>query len=88
MNWITSQNITDWSKGADAKSNLPLLLSLLIRATTSSNTSLRFPHGADTYTGGWDGVVDCSEKTAFVPQGISLWEMGTEAGVNVKADED
>lgn len=24
--------------------------------------------------GGWDGIVNCETETAYVPQGISLWE--------------
>lgn len=71
-----------------AKSNLPLLIARLIRATGPAATFLEFPRGADVYTGGWDGIVKCGEETAFVPEGISLWEMGTESDVKGKADED
>ena len=37
--------------------------------------------------GGWDGVVNCEEKTEKVPSGISLWEIGTN-GDEIKANKD
>src|SRR5690606_39189368 len=46
------------------------------------------PWGSATYIGGWDGIVNCEVKTAYVPQGISLWEFGTTSDCKGKADDD
>lgn len=88
MDWIKSTQITEWAKDPAAKSALPLLLSRLVRATAPSDTFLEFPSGAAAYLGGWDGVVKSNKATSFVPEGMSLWEMGTEKDIKGKADED
>lgn len=46
------------------------------------------PAGEGVSTGGWDGSVRSTSATAYVPQGLSLWELSVEKGVGGKADED
>jgi hypothetical protein len=46
------------------------------------------PWGSATYIGGWDGIVTCESDTAFVPQGVSLWELGTDLDIRGKANGD
>ena len=46
------------------------------------------PWDSATYIGGWDGIVSCKEERAYVPLGISLWELGTAANCKEKADSD
>ncbi|MDR3716713.1 MAG: hypothetical protein P4L51_28230 [Puia sp.] len=88
MKWIDSTQIAHWAINPAAKADLPLVVSRLIRATTPLDSSLDFPSGADTYSGGWDGFVRCGKDTGRVPGGISLWEMGTEKDSKGKADDD
>ncbi|HAL65357.1 MAG TPA: hypothetical protein DCP10_07315 [Bacteroidales bacterium] len=59
-----------------------------MRATTPKSTQSNFPSGSATYIGGWDGIVNCETGTAYVPQGISLWELGTTSDCKGKADDD
>lgn len=88
MFWIESQDIADWGKRFNAKGQLPRYLARLIRATTPVDTIIEFPSGKDVYSGGWDGVVSSTKKTAYVPDGLSLWEIGTERNTKTKADGD
>lgn len=88
MRLINRNNIQTWAESADSKLNLPILISKLVRATTPSSTISSFPSGTAANVGGWDGMVNCQVKTAYVPEGISLWEFGTETSKNTKADED
>lgn len=49
---------------------------------------LGFPAGEGVAVGGWDGTVRASEATAFIPRGLSLWELSVEKSVGKKADRD
>lgn len=88
MKWMNSKQIEQWAEQPAAKAELPLLISRLIRATTLENTELKFPSGADTYLGGWDGVTRCAKATAWVTEGVALWEMGSDVHIQAKADDD
>ncbi|PRY41706.1 hypothetical protein CLV43_105464 [Umezawaea tangerina] len=46
------------------------------------------PGGSGTSAGGFDGVVVNSSSTAFVPEGISVWELSVEKATKAKADSD
>lgn len=88
MKLVTRDDIENWADTAFSKSDLPYLISMLVRATTPKSTQINFPSGSATYIGGWDGKVVCQENTAYVPQGISLYEFGTQSDSKVKADDD
>ena len=88
MKLVTRDDLERWADRVDAKFDLPYLISRLVRATTPASTQADFPSGSAAYVGGWDGVVDCQEDTAYVPKGISLYEFGTEENSKGKADED
>ena len=88
MKLVTRNDIENWANTAFSKSDFPYLVSKLVRATTPSSTQVNFPSGSTTFIGGWDGEVACKENTAYVPQGISLYEFGTEVNPKGKADKD
>jgi hypothetical protein len=88
MKLVTRNDIENWANTALSKSDLPYLISMLVRATTPKSTQINFPSGSSTYVGGWDGEVNCQEDTAYVPQGVSLYEFGTESQPKTKADKD
>ena len=67
---------------------MPYLISRLVRATTPATTKANLPSGSATYIGGWDGIVSCETETAYVPQGVSLWEFSTTSDCRGKADDD
>jgi hypothetical protein len=88
MKLIDRNDIETWAGRFDSKGLFPVLISKLVRATTPQSTFAEFPSGSAVYVGGWDGMVNCKEDTSYVPNGISLWEFGTEAGNNAKAEDD
>ncbi len=85
---ITRDQLTSWADTPESKANFPHLISRLIRATTAKNTKVDIPWGSATYIGGWDGIVDSKEEARYVPEGISLWELGTDQNPKKKADAD
>ncbi|RZK26740.1 MAG: hypothetical protein EOO43_01935, partial [Flavobacterium sp.] len=88
MRLVTRDDIERWAERIDSKGDLPYLMSRLVRATTPASTQADFPSGSAAYVGGWDGIVTCQEDSPFVPKGISLYEIGTEADCKGKADKD
>src|SRR5690349_15178218 len=88
MKLVTRSHIERWSETTFSKGDLPYLILRLVRATTPASTWANFPSGSAAYIGGWDGEVNCQEETAYVPNGISLFEFGTEADSKGKADDD
>ena len=85
---ITRDQLASWADTPESKANFPHLISRLIRATTAKDTKVDIPWGSATYIGGWDGIVDSKEETRYVPEGISLWELGTDRNPKKKADAD
>lgn len=88
MKLVNRNDLESWAERFDSKSNLPILISRLVRATTPLSTQSDFPSGSSVFIGGWDGIVQCKEDRAYVPKGISLWEFGTETNNKGKADDD
>lgn len=88
MKLITRDDIQGWSERFDSKGFFPVLMSKLVRATTPTSTQVDFPSGSGVFIGGWDGVVNCEAKTAYVPEGVSLWEFGTEAKPAIQAERN
>lgn len=88
MKLVTRDNLENWAGTPFSKAVLPYLISKLVRATTPASTKANLPSGSASYIGGWDGIVNCESETAYVPQGISLWEFGTSSDCKGKADDD
>jgi len=86
---ITAQKIKEWTKSnrRQAQDTLPLLVRKLILASLKPSL-LSFPARDSVSSGGWDGRLISEEGNAFVPEGSSVWEFGTEESVNTKANED
>ncbi|AVR44586.1 hypothetical protein C7S20_04515 [Christiangramia fulva] len=86
MGLITRNHLQNWADTVLSKSTLPYLISRLIRATSPKSTRAKMAWGSATYIGGWDGIVNCESDTAYVPQGVSLWELGTDLDIKGKAN--
>jgi len=88
-NWITALDLeTRWAGRRDAQSRLPQVIRRLISATTNSIERVHFPAGKDVQRPGWDGVVETSAGNAFVPKGLSGWELSVEKDSRSKAESD
>ena len=88
MRLVNRTDIEDWSKSFDSKGNFPILIARLVRATTPYSTTATFPSGSAAFVGGFDGYTECQENTSYVPEGISLWEFGTEKSTQAKIETD
>ena len=63
-------------------------MKLLIDATCGEGVSYRIPVDDVTSDPGYDGVVSSSVKSSFVPEGLSVWEFGTDNNVRGKIESD
>ncbi len=85
---IDETAIRQWADRHECRSNLPILVRRLIRETTSSLVSLRFPGNEAVDLSGLDGQAECEDATTWVPAGRSVWEMGCNQDPRAKADAD
>jgi hypothetical protein len=88
MRWITADDLERWGKSLNARSILPALIGDLIRASSATIRSYRFPSGNKGQVRGFDGVLTAVEAPPYVPDGDSIWEFGTGNDAAGKADED
>ncbi|GAB5417006.1 MAG: hypothetical protein Crog4KO_18730 [Crocinitomicaceae bacterium] len=90
MQHINSTEIQNWAEKSSSKSILPLLIRKLIRATIDSReiSTIDFPALDDVQVGGYDGQLAVTASNAYVTDGQSVWEFGSNKKKKNKADED
>ena len=72
-----------------ADDEFPRLIRRLAWETTPYAVRLGFPAGSGTSAGDWDGSVRAVKGNAFVPVGLSVWELSVQKnGITAKADSD
>lgn len=77
-----------WAERRDAQAGLPRLVRRLISGTVKRVERLQFRADEGVQLRGWDGIVQVAEGNAFVPKGLSAWELSTRKDVKDKAEED
>lgn len=86
---IKANSIEAWaSHNIPARIRLSVFLRTLVHSTGVGLSKVDFPGNDDAERAGWDGVVEASEATPWIPQGSSGWEFGTTENVKRKADGD
>ena len=88
MNWVDTTDIRNWADRRDCQETLPQLVRKLIRATSNSIKSIKFRSGENVLISGWDGILEVTEQTEYLPLGISLWEFGADKDIKGKADDE
>jgi len=88
MKWITAANLHAWGWSTSAELELPEIVADLIRSTASHIRYIRFPSGDKGRTRGFDGILESEGDALFVPNGKSIWEIGTEFDYKKKARKD
>ena len=83
-----ANDLVQWASRFDAPGQLPELVRRLILATTGDITHLQMRSSEGTRYGGYDGVLEAGQGNAFVPDGLSVWEMGVDPKPKKKADDD
>ena len=86
--WTNATDLELWADYLDARAQLPRLVRRLIHTTVDALDSIKFPAGEGVQRPGWDGIVHTATGNAFVPSGISAWELGTDRDPGRKAEED
>ena len=86
--YIDRNKLQSWADTRPSQSDLPRLVRRLILETTPGLVELGMPAGDGVAAGDWDGSVRTTEATAWVPDGLSVWELSVNSSPNAKADED
>ena len=85
---VDATDLPLWATCLDAQATLPQLLRRLVLAGEVRVEHIDFRAGEGVQLEGWDGLVEAGSGSAFVPDGVSGWEMGTNRAVKNKADGD
>lgn len=87
--WVHATDLAQWGERRDGQSGMPEMLRRLIYATAGPAASVRFPSGDSVQYPGWDGVCELPGGAAYIPEGLSAWEIGAQrTRIRAKADED
>lgn len=84
---ITRSDLLKWVDSGTGH-DFPGLVRRLVLETGEGLERVHFPAGAGASAGDWDGVVAAAVGDAYVPEGLSAWELSTEKRSNPKAEED
>jgi hypothetical protein len=82
------EDILAWANQIPARHQLPEIVRRLIRETNDQILRLDMPSEEGTARHGYDGIVDAGRGTPFVPEGHTVWEMGTDKSPTRKAEAD
>ncbi|HEY0382821.1 MAG TPA: helix-turn-helix transcriptional regulator [Candidatus Elarobacter sp.] len=85
---LTSADLIDWANRLDSQAGLPMLISMLVRASAGADAILRFPADEGVRDPGWDGICDSPRSADYVPKGPSRWELSVEKNPQMKAERD
>lgn len=77
-----------WADTRSAQSDLPVLVRRLVRAENDQVQRVEMRGGDGVGLRGYDGFVEASRSTPFVPDGYSVWEMGVGGDPAKKAQSD
>lgn len=83
-----ASDIIQWSDRIDSRSELPRLVRRLIYVTNDQVAQLEMRGAEGVGAPGYDGFVEASKATPFVPAGKSVWELGTGEKPWNKANSD
>lgn len=88
--WTRALDLEEWATSnlSNASRTLPQLVRRLIHASVESLVRIEMPAGEGVWLPGYDGHVETAKGNAFVPLGISVWEMGAGGDPGRKAEED
>ncbi len=82
-------DIQQWAEyRAEARHEFPRLIRRLINQTNDQVVRLEMRSGKGTDVTGYDGLVEAAQATPFVPDGLSVWELGTGGDPQDKANRD
>jgi hypothetical protein len=77
-----------WADSVPSQTEFPRLIRRLILETAPGLVELGMPAGEGVAAGGWDGSARSTAHNAWVPDGLSVWELSVKKNTGAKADED
>lgn len=84
-----ANDLITWADRLDARSELPRVVRRLIQATSHGLvSSISLPADEGIQKAGWDGIVRVTSGNAWVPDGVSAWELGVNVDPTAKANDD
>lgn len=86
---ITASHLVNWANthNKEAQTELPRWIRKLCYERNATQL-INFPAGDSTFRPGWDGVLHTAKGSAWIPEGLSYWEIGCTQDVSSKADDD
>ena len=88
MKWIDATTLKNWASSRDCQENLPFVIQRLVRATSTDISNIAFPSGNSIIYSGWDGILEVIKGNEYIPEGLSVWEIGTNENIKKKANDD
>ena len=90
MNWIRMHDITEWTQNDNRRAQeiLPQLVGRLILESSMKIEQFNFPFGDGVQQTGYDGFLEAAGADPMIPDGLSVWEMGTNVKVYSKFQAD
>lgn len=86
---IKAVDIETWvGRSISARSRLSVFIRTLVNSTGLGLTKVDFPGNDDAQRPGWDGWIETTQPTQWIPIGNSGWEFGTDHDIKRKADGD
>ena len=85
---IRALQIERWSEEIGSRQQLAVLMRKLVHAVGEGLECVAFPWFDNAERHGWDGFVEASIATPWIPQGKSGWELSTRRDIGRKAEED
>ncbi len=89
-NLVSATHLVQWADRRNSQELLPALIRSLILASVDRSLiqHIEMPTGDSVYRPGVDGLLRVTSGNAFVPQGQSVWEIGTGSDPRDKANRD
>lgn len=86
---IEKAHLEHWADMQPTKGDFPQLIRRLVYASvTPYLIKANIPYGSAVFMGGWDGEVETSQQTEYMPLGKSILEFGTDGIYKRKAEGD
>lgn len=85
---VNGTDLTEWANRRVAQSELPRVMRRIIHGTAEQVRRIGFPADEGVQLGGWDGIVEVAVGNVYVPEGVSVWELGTNGDIRRKANGD
>jgi hypothetical protein len=85
---LSAKDLIAWADNYNSRFTLPQLLRRLILASGKKVTKLRLPSDEQVSRPNYDGVVQVATGNAWLPSGLSVWEMGVDKRPARKAEQE